>query len=87
MFKTQIKTPYDLKSFYEAEVADGKIIGGHFFDRETMRFFGDTMKNYGLRSYNEKTWELYRRKPVKHGLDASAFFDKDTFKQIFNVKG
>ena len=22
----------------------------HFFDRETMKFFGDTMKNFGVRS-------------------------------------
>lgn len=83
MFKTQIKTPSDLKAFYEEECKAGNIIGGHFFKRETMRFFGDTMKNYGLRSYDESTWELYRKRPVKHGLKSSAFFDKDTFNQVF----
>ncbi|HCR36138.1 MAG: hypothetical protein UR95_C0010G0007 [Parcubacteria group bacterium GW2011_GWC1_36_108] len=27
-------------------------------------------------------WELYRRKPVKHGLSKSAFFNKITFKVV-----
>ena len=47
-------TPSQLK--YEVEVAGH---GRHFFDRKTMKFFGDTMSNYGVRStvvtvdYNE----------------------------------
>jgi hypothetical protein len=28
-------------------------------------------------------WELYRKHPVKHGLDSSAYFDKITFKRVF----
>lgn len=27
----------------------------YFFDRKTMKFFGDTMKNYGVRSAQVKT--------------------------------
>lgn len=71
-----------------------------FFTRETMRFFGDTMGNYGVRdggerlsnwdregSYIEeartiKVWELYRKHSVKHGLDSSAYFDKETYTEI-----
>ena len=75
---------------------------GFFFTRETMRFFGDTMGNYGVRdggtmpshwddtgcNYSEnphiiEVWELYRKHPVKHGLQASAYFDKKTFSRIF----
>ena len=64
----------------------------HFFTRETMRFFGDTMRNYGVRDAgNVKTnlgdtvpaWELYRRRAVKHGLKASAYFHKETFARVF----
>lgn len=55
----------------------------HFFDYQAMRFFGDTMKNYGVLSYDEKTWMLYRKKPVKGGLQSSAYFDKVTFKEVF----
>ena len=69
----------------------------HFFDRSSMKFFGDTMANYGLRvttinehigaGFNQQktVYELYRRKPVKHGLKDSAYFDMDTFKRVFIV--
>lgn len=53
-----------------------------FFDRGTMRFFGDTMRNFGVRSFDAQTWELYRKKPVKNGLQSSAFFRKNDFKRV-----
>ena len=52
--------------------------GSYFFTRASMRFFGDPMKNYGCRSVGN-CWELYRKQPVKHGVNNSAFFDKETF--------
>lgn len=63
----------------------------YFFCRKTMRFFGDTMRNYGVRKATLRThsgdvvecYELYRRRPVKHGLDRSAYFACDTFEQRF----
>lgn len=70
-------TPSELKHQYETS------IGGHFFERKTMEFFGDTMRNYNVRDAGG-CWELYRRKPVKHGLKNSAYFDKDSFKQRFD---
>ena len=54
----------------------------YFFSRETMKFFGDTMKNYGVRDAGN-CWELYRKKPVKYGLTKSAYFTKGTFTKIF----
>jgi hypothetical protein len=36
-------TPSDLKYHVEST-------GSHFFDRRSMRFFGDTMANFGVRS-------------------------------------
>ena len=50
----------------------------HFFDRDTMRFFGDTMSNYGVITH-EDCYELRRKRPVKHGLQATVYFDKETF--------
>lgn len=91
-------TPAELK--YQVESAGHD---SHFFTRKTMSFFGDTMRNYGVRSAVIKTnydadgnyvngdgvemevWELYRKRPVKHGLQASAYFDKTTFKRIHAV--
>ena len=64
--------------------------GGHFFDRDTMRFFGDTMANFGCRKAVINTregiktvYELWRKKPVKHGLKSSAYFTADTFQCVF----
>jgi hypothetical protein len=65
----------------------------YFFTRKTMKFFGDTMKNYGVRSATISTgaeniavYELYRRNPVRRGLIDSAYFDKKTLKRVHPVR-
>jgi len=68
--------PSDLKREYE------KRHHGLFFDRKTMQFFGDTLKNYGVRDAGDR-WELFRKKPVKFGIQASRFFDKKTFERVY----
>jgi hypothetical protein len=82
-----IKTPSDLK-YYVEEAGQAP----YFFARETLRFFGDTMKNYAVRQPREITtsdgrtvsaYELVRKKPVKHGIQSSTFFDANTFKRVF----
>ena len=32
-------------------------VTGNFFYRDSMKFFGDTMRNYGVRSSTVTTWE------------------------------
>lgn len=54
----------------------------HFFDKDTMEFFGDTMDNYGVNDTGD-CWELYRKNPVKNGLQTSAWFEKITYKRVF----
>lgn len=72
----------------------------HFFTRRTMKFFGDTMRNYGVRKAQVATnyddagnyvsaagvvvecWELYRRRPVKHGLSDSVYFNAQTYAKV-----
>lgn len=59
-----MKTPtiYEIKAEYEAK----KGSNGHFFDRSTMRFFGDTMKNLGTYTDNETgTVYIYRKRAMK----------------------
>jgi len=57
--------------------------GSHFFDRSTMRFFGDTMANYGITHHKlTEVYELRRLTPVKHGLSSSAFFDDQNFEHL-----
>jgi hypothetical protein len=81
-------TPSELKAKVSAT-------GSHHFESKTMKFFGDTMRNYGVRSktiliptdgvrqIGKEVWELYRRHSVKHGLTSSAYFDKETFECVF----
>ena len=74
-------TPSELKSHVEQGP------DRYFFTRETMRFFGDSMRNYGVRDGGTirtvEVWELYRKNPVKQGLTGSAYFCKATFKRVF----
>lgn len=58
----------------------------YFFSRETMRFFGDTMANFGCRQATRAgvpVWELYRKRPVRHGLQGSFYFDQQTFRRFY----
>lgn len=77
------------KSELKAKV---EATGSYFFTRQTMKFFGDTMSNYGVKSkpvmVNNslgeavECWELYRKYPVKHGLRNSAYFNTKTFERV-----
>lgn len=63
-----------------------------FFSRETMKFFGDTMRNFGVRRQTVmiqdclgakyECYELYRKRPVKEGVQSSYYFDVITFRRI-----
>ena len=64
----------------------------NYFCRSNMRYFGDTMRNYGVRGpikirtnmgETVEAYELYRRHPVKYGLKDSAWFRADTFQKCF----
>jgi len=63
---------------YNYEINNKK---GHFFDRKTMNFFGDTMRNYGVITH-EAAYELHRKSPVNGGLCGSTFFTKGTFQIV-----
>ena len=87
-------TPSELKR--NVEVANP---ASRFFSRGAMKSFGDTMRNFGVRSANinvisqghgvivAECWELYRKNPVKNGLQKSSFFDKMTFKLVYSFTG
>lgn len=63
----------DLKYHYQQQNPNG-----HYFDRASMKFFGDSMGNYGCRDAGSH-WELWRKRPNKLKLQGSVFFDKVTF--------
>jgi hypothetical protein len=85
-------TSSELKYLYERNNP-----GGYFFDRATMRFFGDTMRNFGVRDGGTiqtvsgkgieeiEVWELYRKRPVVCGLHGFVrYFRKDNGKEVFS---
>jgi len=57
--------------------------GSKYFNYATMRFFGDTMRNYKF-CFNAEldAFVLIRRKPVKGGLSRNSYFDAETFKHL-----
>ena len=61
-------TIYDIK--YEMQER-----GSHFFDRKTLKFFGDTMKNFGVFKNDNGEICVYRKKAVKHGLWGSWIYN------------
>jgi hypothetical protein len=84
-------TASGLKYLYERNNPEG-----HFFDRAAMRFFGDTMRNFGVRDAGEvktvtvngvesvEVWELYRKRPVECGLHGFCrYFSKDKGSEVF----
>lgn len=89
MLASQIKTASALKAFVEEYNPNSK-----FFSRPAMKFFGDTMQNYGVRRVTGTdcsgvpmdAFELYRRKPVHCGLQTSAYFCPVTFRQLPGFK-
>jgi hypothetical protein len=85
-------TASKLKGLYERNKPEG-----HFFDRKTMRFFGDSMRNFGVYDAGKvktltasggveevDTWALYRKRPVQCGLHGfCAYFRKDNGQEVF----
>ena len=80
-------TPARLKRLHAEYVPEGL-----FFERRTMAFFGDTMRNYGVRAKTEtvtnilgesfECWVLYRRHAVNGGLCDDSYFCIDTVKRV-----
>ena len=67
-------TPAELKYLVQST-------GSYFFTRQSMKFFGDTMKNFRCRDGGD-CWILYRKNPVKHGLNSEYYFSKTTYQRI-----
>lgn len=74
----------------------GQGTDSHFFDRDSLKFFGDTIQNYSVsaqtvyvHSYDGTSTECYvlrRKRPVKHGLQGDAYFDVETFRRVLMPK-
>lgn len=81
-----------LRAAHEAAHPDS-----HFFTRRSMAFFGDTMSNYAVSSEpvsfldysgdKMTCWELRRKRAVKHGLKAPAYFCAETFRKVSRPEG
>jgi hypothetical protein len=83
-------TASDLKALYKRHNPEGL-----YFDRKTMRFFGDRMANFGVAEDCIKVmskagivelpvWRLYRKRPVNGGLHGHCdYFRQDTGEVVY----
>jgi len=83
-------TSSSLKALYEGNKDNGRAL---YFDRITMDFCGDTMKNYGVRKVQARAagyhtdppfeaWQLYRIKPVRSGMQDNAYFSLEGLRLV-----
>lgn len=91
LLRTQMNTGNIQKMTPSLLRAQVELRGSPFFSRTTMRFFGDTMGNYGVRAQPVEVrgvlcWVLYRKRPVKHGVNGEAFFSCEDFKQMMRPR-
>jgi hypothetical protein len=65
-------TPSELKRLYKTHNPNG-----HFFNTDTMKFFGDSMKNFGVITKGDLI-VLYRKKNTRKGFPAGSkwYFNK-----------
>jgi len=78
-------TVSQLRHMYELKAKE-QGLGGHFFNKDTMKFFGDSMSNYKVTIDKEnRVYVLSRKKPVKNGLCSDHFFCADTFKEARKI--
>jgi hypothetical protein len=83
-------TAFNLKYLYERNNPKR-----YFFNRRTMRFFGDTMRNFGVRDGGKvktitksgiqdvEVWELYRKQPVNGGVHGFCrYFSKEDGQEV-----
>jgi hypothetical protein len=67
-----VKTPTPSEIKYAVQNSPHE---SHFFDRKTMQFFGDTVRNFGTFTDKQGRVILYRKRPVKHRLTGGWVFD------------
>jgi hypothetical protein len=82
-------TPSQLKAHVDAT-------GSYYFSRETLRFFGDTMRNfavYGPKDVTQrdgtkvKAWQLWRKRATKLAAGHVAYFDTTTYEHVSAARG
>ena len=61
--------------------------GGNFFERDTMQWFGDTLKNFGIEKITANTVRVYRKRTVRNGVLASWVFNSVTGRMIVTASG
>ncbi len=64
----------------------GDRMSNYVVRRVTVLALFDAEGNYHEEGKPREAYELYRRRPVKHGLKSSAYFATDTFAQIHSIK-
>ena len=77
-------TPSDLKFNYK-NAAEKTNKPAYYFERKSMKHWGDTMSNYKVIEL-ENHYKLIRKRPVKEGLQEPAYFEKITFRYVTRIE-
>lgn len=70
-------TPFAIKRGYVKNQPKG-----YFFCPDTLSFFGDTMDNFKVLNFDDRSWRLVRKRPTPAmypHLGSGWLFDKKTF--------
>ena len=54
----------------------------HFFARDTMRFFGDTVRNFGVKKQESGEWLLFRKHKTRQSAAGTGYLFSNDFRFV-----
>ena len=54
----------------------------HFFDRETMAYFGDKMQNFGVKKQESGEWLLFRKRKTRENAAGTGYLFSSDFRLV-----
>ena len=56
--------------------------GGHFFAHKTMQYFGDTMRNFGVKKQESGEWLLFRKRKTRENAAGTGYLFSSDFRLV-----
>ena len=54
----------------------------HFFNRDTMQYFGDTMRNFGVKKQENGEWLLFRKRKTRENAAGTGYLFSADFRFV-----
>ena len=55
---------------------------GCFFSRDTMQYFGDTMRNFGVKKQESGEWLLFRKRKTRENAAGTGYLFSSDFRLV-----